>query len=487
MKAGGAFLAMAQTGCFSKFSAINGVKRQQEDVPMGVKTKKPNVLFVFADQWRAQAFGYAGDSNVKTPNLDAFAKESINFHQAVSGCPVCTPYRASMLTGQYPLTHGLFTNDVPLAPEIPGLGDAFTTGGYDTAYIGKWHVDGHGRKAFIPPERRKGFDYWKVLECTHDYWNSLYYANDETEPRRWEGYDAIAQTDDAIRWIEERGDDTNPFMMLLSWGPPHDTNFPPPDEGPPDDWYWGAPEEFRRLYDPETIQLRPNVPASETEAPQKLAGYYAHCSALDHCFGRLMHSLKEQGRDENTIVLFASDHGDRLGAHGPGQKQSPYDESIRVPFLLRSPQELKIGGRKTDALIDAPDIMPTLLGLCGLDCPASVEGTDYSSALKNGKALPVEPALIASYNPSGYYSPKFGGREYRGLRTDRYTYVRDLNGPWLLFDNQADPYQMKNRINDPELALVQQELESQLQQKLKERGDEFLPAAFYLKQWGYTK
>ncbi len=447
--------------------------------------KQPNILFILADQWRAQAFGYAGDPNVKTPNLDAFAAQSINFHRAVSGCPLCTPYRASMLTGQYPLTHGLFTNDVPLAPEIPGLGNAFADGGYDTAYVGKWHVDGHGRKAYIPPERRKGFDYWKVLESTHDYWNSFYYANDETEPRRWEGYDAFAQTDDAIEWIEQR-ESENPFMMVLSWGPPHDTNFPPPADGPDDDWYWGAPEEFRRMYDPQSIELRPNVPESETEAPQKLAGYYAHGSALDHSFGRLMRMLEEQGLDENTIVLFASDHGDRLGAHGPGQKQSPLEESIRVPLLLRRPQELKTGGRKTDALIDAPDIMPTLLGLCGLDIPASVEGTDYSPFLESGESLPVKPALIASYNPAGYFAPKFGGREYRAVRTERYTYARDLNGPWLLFDNQLDPHQLNNRIDAPELAVLQQKLEHQLQQKLNERNDPFLPADELLKQWGYT-
>jgi len=103
-------------------------------------SKKPNVVFVFGDQWRQQATGYAGDPNVKTPNLDALARESVNFTHALAGCPVCSPYRASMLTGQQPLTHGVFVNDVYLQPRTSSIAQAFSVAGYDTAYIGKWHV-----------------------------------------------------------------------------------------------------------------------------------------------------------------------------------------------------------------------------------------------------------------------------------------------------------------------------------------------------------
>ena len=142
---------------------------------------QPNIIFVFGDQWRAQATGYAGETSVRTPNLDRLAGESLNLVNAVSNCPLCTPYRASLLTGQYPLTHGLFVNDVPLNPNAVSLGKAFATGGYDTAYIGKWHVDGHGRDAPIPPERRQGFQFWKVLECTHDYNRSAYYDGDSDQ------------------------------------------------------------------------------------------------------------------------------------------------------------------------------------------------------------------------------------------------------------------------------------------------------------------
>ena len=170
--------------------------------------KPPNVVLVFADQWRAQAFGYAGDPNVQTPNLDALARRSVNCTHAVSGCSVCSPARASLLTGQYPLTHGVFVNDVELGQDATSIAQAFSAGGYDTAYIGKWHVNGRGRSRYIPPERRQGFEYWKVLECTHDYNHSAYYAGDSDEQLVWEGYDAVAQTRDAQAYLRDRGRQT---------------------------------------------------------------------------------------------------------------------------------------------------------------------------------------------------------------------------------------------------------------------------------------
>ena len=128
--------------------------------------KRPNIVYVMADQWRAQATGYAGDPNVKTPNLDRLATQGISMANAVSGCPLCTPYRGTLFTGQHPLTTGLFINDVPLKPKGATIGETFRSAGYATAYIGKWHVNGGGREAYIPPERRFGFETFKVLECT---------------------------------------------------------------------------------------------------------------------------------------------------------------------------------------------------------------------------------------------------------------------------------------------------------------------------------
>jgi arylsulfatase A-like enzyme len=438
----------------------------------GVEAARPNVLVVMADQWRAQAFGYAGDPNVHTPNLDRFAKESIRFTNAISNVPVCCPTRASLLTGQRALTHGVFMNDVSLSPDATTLAKVLAGNGYDTGYVGKWHVDGHGRSSFIPRERRQGFDYWKVLECTHDYNNSFYYA-DGPEKLKWDGYDAIAQTRDVQGYLRAHAKTDKPFLMVLGWGPPHDP-------------YFTAPEKYRRMYDPAKIEVRPNVPpALREQARKNLAGYYAHCTALDDCFGELWGACKELGIDENTLIIFTADHGDLLGSHGAYNKQQPYEESVHIPLLIHWPASFGRQARELSATYNSEDFMPTVLGLCGMAIPPSVQGKDLSGVLHGGKDPTDTASLILCPAPFGQWNRLLGGREYRAIRTARYTYARDLKGPWLLFDNQEDPYQLNNLAGKPEAATVQAELEAHLARKLKETGDEFLPAGEYIRKWGY--
>ena len=437
--------------------------------------RRPNVVFVFADQWRAQATGYAGDPNAITPNLDKLAAASVNLTTAVSCCPVCTPYRASLLTGQYPLTHGLFLNDLCLSDDAVSIAEVFAAAGYDTAYIGKWHIDGHGRASFIPRQRRQGFDYWKVLECTHSYNRSAYYADADGEKKlHWDGYDAIAQTRDAQRYIAAHARGGKPFLLMLSWGPPHNP-------------YETAPPEYRRLFaDADKIKLRPNVPdKAEPAARKDLQGYYAHCAALDVCVGDLRKTLAECGIENDTIFVFTSDHGDMLGSQGERRKQRPWDESIRVPFLLHYPAACGRGGKAIDMPFNTPDIMPTLLGLAGIALPKTVEGADYSGVLTGSRPADNDAALICCIAPCGEWTRPLGGREYRGLRTRRYTYVRDLTGPWLLYDNQADPYQQTNLVNQPDHADLQKTLDARLNQMLAARKDKFLPGWDYIKQRGY--
>ena len=432
---------------------------------------KPNVVFLLTDQWRLQALGYAGNAQVQTPNIDRLAAESVNFKHAISGYSVCCPWRASFLTGQYPLRHGVIVNDVPISGEPVGLGDAFKSAGYNTAYIGKWHVDGRGRKSYIPRERRLGFDYFKALECAHDYNQSAYYDNDDATLRFWDGYDVFAQTADARRYIESQSEE-QPFMLVLSWGPPHNP-------------YQTAPSKYRDMYDPPNIKLRPNVPADMADdARQWLAGYYAHCTAIDKSVGDIMATLDARGLNENTVLVFASDHGDMLGSQGTVRKQKPWEESIRVPFLLRYPQKYGREAREAAPFLNAHDIMPTLLGVCDLPIPASVDGRDFSPALA-GESIESDGALLACFHPFGEWSRPLGGREYRGLRTEQYTYCRTLDGPWLLYDNDADPYQMVNLVHQPEYAEIQAELEALLQRELDAVGDEFLDGMSYINRWAY--
>jgi arylsulfatase A-like enzyme len=435
--------------------------------------KKPNVVFIFADEWRAQDLGYMGNADVKTPHIDKLANQSVNVRNAIAGASVCSPWRASLLTGQYPLTNGVFVNDVLLNPEAETIGKVFKAGGYETGYIGKWHLDGHGRENFIPKERRQGFDYWKVLECTHNYYESWYW-NNEDEKKKWDGYDAYAQTRDAIAYIEDRKNSDKPFFLVISWGPPHTPFFP-------------VPEEYETLYRDKDLQVRPNVPEGRIERTKRdLIGYYGHMSALDQCIGELREAIDKAGLDENTIFVFTSDHGHMVNSHGQYDKQKPYEESIHVPFLIRYPKLLGNNGRDTEMLLNTPDIMPTLLSLCNLPIPASVEGDDLSKIITAEVEDYTEAVLISCPHPFGQWHRGRGGKEYRGVRTKRYTYVRDLDGPWLLFDNKKDPYQMNNLIDDEGLESVIKDLENHLQKLLQKTNDDFLPGMEYIKKWNYV-
>ena len=434
--------------------------------------QKPNIVYVFGDQWCAQATGYAGDPNVQTPNIDRLADESLNLQNAVSTCPLCTAYRASFLTGQHPLTHGLFVNDVPLDPSMPSLGKLFTADGYDTAWIGKWHVDGNGRDAYIPPERRHGFEHWQVLECTHDYNNSAYYEGDSDQAKYWDGYDAFAQTKEAQRYIRNHNGET-PFLLVVSWGPPHNP-------------YGTAPEEYRLMYNGDDLRLRPNVKLPMSMfVGHALAGYYAHCTALDTCVGDLLTTIDECGIAENTIFIFTSDHGDAVGCQGITNKQAPWDESIRVPFLLRYPAKFGRTPRTIDGLIGSEDILPTMLNLCDIPVPDTVEGTDFSDHLQGGPDPSDGATLIACYQPIADWWHGLGGKEYRGLCTYRYTYARALDGPWLLYDNEADPYQLENLVDSPDHQTLLNDLDALLQKRLDERNDPFLSGLDLCAQWGY--
>lgn len=437
-----------------------------------IEEKKPNIIYIMVDQWRASATGYAGDPNVKTPNLDQLAKESFNFSNAVSVLPICTPYRASLMTGRYPTSTGMFLNDLHLPATELCIGDALVSEGYQTAYIGKWHLDGQGRHSFIPKERRRGFQYWKAAECDHNYNHSHYYSGDSDEKLYWEGYDVFAQTKNAQQYIRDHADTDKPFALFLSYGTPH---FP----------HLTAPEEYKNRYPLDRIVLPANVPESMKNEALLLEaqGYYAHCEALDKSIGDLLSTLDELGLTENTMVVFTSDHGEMLGSHGvrAKAKQVPFRESANVPFLLRYPAIHGDKGKAIDMPINTPDIFPTLFGLAGLPIPDTVEGEDLSSIIAKG--VEKEDRTVLYMNLAPFVKGEYG-REYRAVKTAKYTYVKSLDGPWLLFDDIKDPLQMDNLVLNPEFSDLVGSMDKKLQEKLREIGDDFRPAQSYVDEWG---
>ena len=435
--------------------------------------KKPNIVFVFGDQWRAQSMGYAGNSDVKTPNLDQLASEGVYFTNAVSTSPVCTPYRAMLLTGKYILKNGMFMNDVTLDPNSNSFAKLFKKEGYNTAYIGKWHLDGNGRSSHIPKERRQGFDHWKVLECSHSYNNSKYWGNDD-KLHTWDGYDAEAQTKDAVAYIEEQAKSGKPFSLMLSWGPPHAP-------------YATAPKEFQDLYKDIDVKLRPNVPEELAEKTKAiLRGYYAHCSALDNYIKQLQDAIKRSNIEDNTIFVFTSDHGDMINSHSEKKKQKIYEESAKVPFIIKYPALLGKRGRESDFLLNTMDILPTLLGMSGTSIPSGLDGEDITNVILGKEEDNRKASLVTCVQPFGQWKRNVGGKEFRGLITKTHTYAEDLDGKWLLYDNTSDPYQLNNLIGNPVYNAITKDLEVLLAKELNRLDDEFLTGATYIEKWGHT-
>jgi len=428
------------------------------------RNDRPNVLFVFADQMRGMDMGCAGNEQVQTPTLDRLAAEGTRFSRAYANCPVCTPSRGTILTGRLPLAHRAIANDMPLPTDQVTIAHLLKEAGYRTGYVGKWHLDGVPRDRFTPPgPRRQGFDFWAVWNCSHAYFNGKVFR-DTPEPIELGGYEPVGQTDLAVEFLRQA--DSRPFCLFLSWGPPH----APYDQ---------VPEQYRSLYDAASLTLRANVRDEPQPGFRRLhggtdreaiAGYYAHITALDELMARLLAVLDETGAADNTIVVFTSDHGDMLWSQGMCKKEQPWEESIHIPLLVRWPGHAA-AGRACGELVSTADFAPTLAGMCGIEPPKAMQGADLSAVVVGEQetgpesVLLLEPVIVDQGAAQGV-------REWRGLRTKRWTYARWFDGAgWLLYDNEADPYQQSNLIDSPAHAGVRAELEAELKAWLAKTHD----------------
>jgi arylsulfatase A-like enzyme len=427
--------------------------------------RPPSVLVVFADQLRGQDLGFAGNAEVYTPNIDALAAAGTTCEQAYANNPVCTPNRGSMLTGLYPTHHGAITNDLPMDPSVESIADRMRETGRRTAYIGKWHLDGYPRTKFTPPgDRRFGFDYWAAYNCNHEYFAPKYYLDSPQLVER-DGYEPEVQTDLALSYLEELGEEDS-FCLWLSWGPPHDP-------------YPQVPDRYKALYEaeeltiPSTVWKNPDNPiGAQLDPRETFRDYYAAISALDDQLGRILASLERLGRDQDTLVVFTSDHGDMLWAHGVTKKQVPYEESICIPMIMKYPGVIP-AGEKVTGVFSSIDLAPTVLGLLGAAFATKVDGQDRSEAFRNTQPAGDE-ALLQLLVPNPEYARQ-GGRPWRGIRTRRWTYAEQVGfRPWLLFDNDVDPLQSINLVDREEMFDVVRGLSDRLHARLRSAEDLFL-------------
>ncbi|MEI7422950.1 MAG: sulfatase-like hydrolase/transferase [Prolixibacteraceae bacterium] len=457
------------------------------------KGQSPNLLFVFPDEMRAETLGFLGKEKVKTPVLDKFAGESAYFSNAISNYPVCSPTRAMLFSGQYPIKNKVIGNCTSLSAkygcELPTdarlWSDVLKDKGYSLGYIGKWHLDSPHEpyintsnnagdekwNEWCPPARRHGFSYWHAYGTYDRHMRPMYWDTNDTR----EGFSYVDEwgpeheANRAIDFITNKEgkfrENGKPWALVISMNPPHMD-------------YAAEPQKYKDLYKDlpvESLITKPSIQPAGTKwgdhYRKVIKDYYAAISGVDEQFGRILAALKEAGLAENTIVVFTSDHGDCMGIHDEITKNNPYEESMRVPLLIRFPGKIK--PHTDDVLLSTTDIYPTLLGLMGYTSaiPKEVDGVNFASYLITGKGQ--KPA-------SQWYMRISQGRQalgLRGVRTERYTFVINLDDQTkrsvMLFDRKEDPYEMKNLAADNPAKV--KELSSELGRWLKKYNDPWLP------------
>jgi arylsulfatase A-like enzyme len=462
------------------------------------KTRRPNVLYVFSDQHRASSLPGEPFNQAVAPNIEAFREQNCSMERCVSNYPLCSPHRAILMSGLYSQQNGVLRNVDTLDPNVcRPLGETFRSAGYHTGYVGKWHI--HGQESinradedFIPKgPYRMGFEDWHVWADTDDHYHGWTFNPDTGEKIQPEGWGPVNMTDQAIDFLKAQPKD-EPWFLVLSWNPPHPPFDPPADDQAP--------------YPADQIKFRPNVRVqpdasdphkgvrSDTALRKSAQGYMGGITGVDKEFARVLQALQETGQAEDTIVVYTSDHGEMMGSQGLMGKRVPYEESCRVPFIIRYPG-VTPNRHKSGILFSSVDIYPTLCGIAGIPVPQHCAGRDLSDVMRGHRIEEPEHVFMLSQNQGraaranaeNAGTGKDGARaagggesgcpNYRGVRTKTHTYVVADTGRWLLYDNISDPYQMKNLVGDSDQQLLMEALDAKIEAWLYSVKDTFPYAA----------
>ena len=449
---------------------------------------QPNLLFLLSDEHRRDCMGFVenGDA-VHTPHFDAFAEQSAVFNNAIVEIPVCCPSRATLITGKYGMNHGQHRLGQPMLQDADEhtIFTVLRDAGYHMGYIGKWHITTHthlewrrkmlGQDAdyfnrmqegpygikytmnkYVPPEGQPPVDYWISGNNGSNLWQQVLFQDDPNKPEITHEWEVDSHTRKAIEYITQRRDPAKPFACFVSINIPHPGlehdaagNVIRPNVNV-------APAKWEEPYRHLTDTGRPNFIGDDETF---VDGYYGAVSSVDDCFGQLIQTLKDIGVYENTVIVYVSDHGDLVGSHGHHAKSVWYEESIGVPLMIGWPGHIQASSQ--EILFSNVHLMPTLMGLMGLDIPSGLDGQDFSPLLFGETVEEPEEEPIAMMptinriSDTDYgnieiiplapnTSPSWWG-EWRGLRTPQYTYAVQFHEGEVrrhLYDNLADPYQM---------------------------------------------
>ena len=438
---------------------------------------RPNILLIHTDQQRWDAVGLNGNDEIITPNMDRIGESGVNFDRYFVQAPVCMPSRASYLTGQYPSQLGIFSNGVPLPEQAETLPRMVSNVGYTSASIGKLHFVNHVNRDYRSRHPHYGFHHLEVSDEPGTYhddyrawvkqhapaeldnvswgpspaykdWLTMMGIDDGISHLEKQAREAVAfpgdssfthsafVADQCMAFIDAHADDP-PFLCLAGFYPPHSV--------PRADHPWMAPEEFLALYDPDDLTL-PEFPSAVDEERktrehfddetlrEAVHGYYAMVSHVDHHIGRLLDHLADRQLAENTLVIFTSDHGEYLGEHLKYGKGFPgEDAASRVPLMIRWPNGIESPGRTVHDIVEAVDLVPTILDAVGVQIPPHLRGASLLPAFTGDPLEHDGSALI-----EGQGQVQGRASVGRALRTDQYHYIMWPNGTESLYDLHAD-------------------------------------------------
>ena len=431
-----------------------------------------NIIFYFTDQQRWDTCGCFGQPLDITPNLEQLAREGVKFDNAFSPQPVCGPCRALFQTGRWPTETGCFRNNIMLPAGVKTLGNYIEEAGYETAYIGKWHLASDGELeqpptidhtvTAIPRELRGGYTgFWRaadVLEFTsHGYDGFVFDENDRRVD--FKGYRADCINDMALEFFDQY-DGKKPFFMTISQIEPHHQNDRKHYEGPE-----GSKERFNDFVLPEDLK------ALGGNAAEEYPDYLGQCASLDENLGRLVAKLKEKGLYENTVIIFASDHGSHFltrnrDSHLNGYddyKRPCHDAALHVPLVIAGGPYR--GGLAVEELVSTASLPKTILALAGVDVGDAMIGENLLDVVEKKD----------DNRPNEIFAQISESRVGRCIRTARYTYsvyapgvnggaaaASDRYADDFLYDMEQDPYQLNNVVADPAYAQVKAELRERL-------------------------
>ncbi|MBN1864655.1 MAG: sulfatase-like hydrolase/transferase [Victivallales bacterium] len=403
-----------------------------------------NILFIYADQMHRYAMRCMGTADILTPNLDRLAGQGVLFRNAYTNCPICTPFRINLFTGLYTSQTNTFSNESCIPSKCRTLANALEDGGIRTSYVGKWHIGGKGNVP-VPEELRGGFTEFIGYQCYNGFHDNVCFYDEQGCEHRYDAHRTDVTTDIAIKRLRRLSG--RHFALFVSYQAPHYPVQPAPEY---DAMYAGSLIRRRPNFqeiDPYTRTFSPPSPWPPDACPdyqqygddlnEYLRLYYALVTQVDAGVGRLLTELDSLGRDKDTVVVFTSDHGDMQGSHGLKNKCLPHETSSGIPLVARVPGGGS--GLVTDALVSGVDFFPTCLDWVGLAPEHGLPGHSFAP-LTRGRDQFL-PGPVFSEMPrwkmvrSGNIKLVTEGAEFK---------------PTQLYDLGNDPYELNNRIGDPE-------------------------------------